>query len=196
MSKSWFYKKENCTNFLIKSWFLTLLCGEKSLWQSFKNKKSEMTVSKDFPLSLSWCTPFFLQTMFSWRNLQNKMDTFYYIESSICLHPFCFANFSMKTRSTEKMEYTTTKPAENPSKLSSQIFYFWNFVTEIFRHKVMLKIIISSIENCTNFLIKSWFLTLLCDKKSLWQSFKNKKIEMTVLKDFPCASSWCTPFFL
>ena len=29
-----------------------------------------------------------------------------------------------------------TKPAENPTKLSSQIFYFWNFITEIFRRKV------------------------------------------------------------
>ena len=93
--------------------------------------------------------------MFSWRNLQNKMDTFYYFESSIHFASICFANFSMKTRSTEKMEYTTTKPTENPSKLSSQFFYFWNFVTEIFRHKVMLKIIISSIEKCTNFLINS-----------------------------------------
>ena len=134
--------------------------------------------------------------MFSWRNLQNKMDTFHYFERSIHFTSICFANFSMKTRSTEKMEYTTTKPAENPSKLSSQIFYFWNFVTEIFCHKVMLKIIISSIEKCTNFLINSWFLTLLCDEKSLWQSFKNKKIEMTVSKDFPLALSWCTPFFL
>ena len=103
------------------------------------------------------------------------MDTFYHFESSIHFASFCFANFSMKTRSTEKMEYTTTKPTENPSKLSPHFFYFWNFVTEIFRHKVMLKIIISSIEKCTNFLINSWFLTLLCDLKSQWQSFKYKK---------------------
>ena len=41
-----------------------------------------MTVSKDFPLASSWCTPFFLQTMFSWRNLQNKMDTWEQL-------PFC-----------------------------------------------------------------------------------------------------------
>ena len=35
-----------------------------------------MTVSKDFPLALSWCTQFFLLAQFSWRNLQNKMTTF------------------------------------------------------------------------------------------------------------------------
>ena len=90
----------------------------------FKNKRSEMTVSKDFLLASSGCTPFFLQTMFSWRNLQNKMDTFYSFESSIQFASFCFANFSMKSRSTEKMEYTTTKPTKNPSKLSSQFFLF------------------------------------------------------------------------
>ena len=53
------------------------LCGEKSLWRSFKIQKSEMTVSKDFPLALSWCTPFFLSAQFSWRNLQNKMASFW-----------------------------------------------------------------------------------------------------------------------
>ena len=35
-----------------------------------------MTVSKDFPLALSWCTQFFLLAQFSWRDLQNKMTTF------------------------------------------------------------------------------------------------------------------------
>ena len=108
--------------------------------------------------------------------------------------PFCFVNFSKKTWSAEKMEYTTTKPTENPWKLLSQIFHFWNFVTEIFRHKVMLKITILS---------KSWY-KFLFDKlmiftspfggKSLWQSFRNKKSEMTVSKDFLLASSWCTIF--
>ena len=52
-----------------------------------------MTVSKDFQLASSWCTPFFLQTMFSWRNLQNKMDTFYYIESSIHFASILFCKF-------------------------------------------------------------------------------------------------------
>ena len=96
--------------------------------------------------------------------------------------PFCFANFSMKTRSTEKMKYTTTKPTENPSKLSSQIFNFWNFVTEIFCHKVMLKLIIPPIENCTDFLIKSWFLTLVCDEKKKWDdSFKGFSVGFVVV---------------
>ena len=99
------------------------------------------------------------------------MDTFYHFESSIYFASIYFVNFSMKTRSTEKMEYTTTKHTENSSKLTSQFFYFWNFVTEIFCHKVILKIIISSIENCTNFLIKYGFLhnfvaKNLCDKVS------------------------------
>ena len=65
-----------------------------------------------------------------------------WVQNGCC--SFCFANYSKNTWSTEKMEYTTTKPMKNPSKLSSQIFYFWNFVTENFRPKVMLKIIISS----------------------------------------------------
>ena len=134
--------------------------------------------------------------MFSWRNLQNKMDTFCYFESSIHFASFCFANFSMNIMFTEKMRYTTTSATENPSKLSLQIFDFWNFVTEIFRHKVMLKIMNLSKSWYTFLLMKLWFLTLLCGEKSLWQSFKNKKIEMTVSKDFPLALSWCTPFFL
>ena len=52
------------------------LCGEKSLWQSFENQKSESTVLLHFPLAFSWCTPFFLGILFSWWNLQNKMATF------------------------------------------------------------------------------------------------------------------------
>ena len=51
-------------------------CGEKSLWQSFENQKSESTVLLHFPLAFSWCTPFFLGIVFSWWNLQNKMATF------------------------------------------------------------------------------------------------------------------------
>jgi len=49
---------------------------------------------------------------------------------------FCFSHISMKTAPTEKTEYTTTKPTENARKLSSQIFDFQTFVTEIFRFKV------------------------------------------------------------
>ena len=46
---------------------------------------------------------------------------------------FWSANFSMKTAPTEKTEYTTAKATENARKLSSQIFDFWTFVTEIFK---------------------------------------------------------------
>ena len=42
----------------------------------------------------------------------------------------------MKTAPTEKTEYTMTKATENARKLSSQIFDFRTFVTEIFRFKV------------------------------------------------------------
>ena len=38
----------------------------------------------------------------------------------------------------QRHEYTIALPAENPTKLSTQIFYFLNFVTEIFRRKVHL----------------------------------------------------------
>ena len=57
------------------------------MWQSFKNQKSELTVLLDFPLASSWCTPIFLYTLFSWRNLQNKMTTFQ-----------LFRQFSKKTK--------------------------------------------------------------------------------------------------
>ena len=50
--------------------------------------------------------------------------------------PFWFANFSIEKVSTEKMKYTMKKLMENPLKLSTQIVYFWNFVTEIFNHKI------------------------------------------------------------
>ena len=53
------------------------LCDEVS-----KIKKSEMTVSKDFLLALSWCTQFFLLAQFSWRNLQNKMTTFLHLKET------------------------------------------------------------------------------------------------------------------
>ena len=42
----------------------------------------------------------------------------------------------MKTAPTEKTEYTTTTATKNPTKLQSQKFDFWNFVTEIFRFKI------------------------------------------------------------
>ena len=122
-----------------------------------------MTVSKDFPLASSWCTPFFLQTMFSWRNLQNKMDTFCYFESSIHFASFCFANFSMKTRSTEKMEYTTTKPTENPSKLSSQFFLFlklchrdFSSQSNVKNHDFIKKLVRFSIDEIMIFNITLW----------------------------------------
>ena len=42
----------------------------------------------------------------------------------------------MKIESTEKMKYIMMELAKNILKLSSQIFDFRNFITEIFCHKV------------------------------------------------------------
>ena len=93
--------------------------------------------------------------------------------------PFCFANFSKKTWSTEKIEYTTTKPTENPSKLSSQFFHFWNFVTEIFRQKLMLKIVILS-KSWYNFLffLEHPLVYLIESNKSTARDWTNKKRPM------------------
>ena len=57
------------------------------------------------------------------------LEKFAKLESSI---HFVLANFSMKTRSTEKMEYTTAQPAENPFKISSQIFFILETLSQTF----------------------------------------------------------------
>ena len=49
---------------------------------------------------------------------------------------FWLMNFSKKAVPTEKTKYTMMTARENPTHLSSQIFDFWTFVTEIFRFKV------------------------------------------------------------
>ena len=41
---------------------------------------------------------------------------------------FCFSHISMKTATTEKTGYTTTKPTENARKLSSQEFCHKDFL--------------------------------------------------------------------
>ena len=130
----------------------TLLCGGKSLWQSFKNKKSEMTLSKDFSLASSCCSPFFLQTMFSGRNLENKMDTFYCIESSIHFASILFCKFLHENKVYRKNGVHHDKASGKSFETVISDLYFWYFVTEIFHHKVMLKITILS---------KSWYNFLL-----------------------------------
>ena len=55
------------------------LCREKSLWQSFKIKKSEMTVSKYFPVAPSWCTPFFFRRCFHGEMCEIKLTLFYFL---------------------------------------------------------------------------------------------------------------------
>ena len=55
---------------------------QKSLWQSFENKKSEMAIFFVFPRCSSWYTPFFRSTHFSWRKLWNKIPCFGFFEKS------------------------------------------------------------------------------------------------------------------
>ena len=55
---------------------------QKSLWQSFENKKSEMAILFVFPRCSSWYTPFFRSTHFSWRKLRNKIACFGFFEKS------------------------------------------------------------------------------------------------------------------
>ena len=80
-----------------------------------------MTLSKDFPLDPSWCTPFFCRLCFHGEICKTK-----WMQNECCSQynkkcQFCFPNFSKKTWSAEKMEYTRTKPAEKPSKLSKLV---------------------------------------------------------------------------
>ena len=79
---------------------------------------------------------------------KSKKNHFYGANFAVRKHPFfdffgnmqnwrfSSGNFSVKTAPTEKTEYTTTKPTENARKLSSQMFDFQTFVTEIFWFKV------------------------------------------------------------
>ena len=48
------------SNFLIKYGFYITWWPKKSLWQSFKNRKSEMTVEKYLLFALLWCIQIFL----------------------------------------------------------------------------------------------------------------------------------------
>ena len=68
--------------------------------------------------------------------IRHWITAFFGFSQKVKKWPFCFANFSLKTASTDKMEYTTMKPMKNTSKLSSHIFDFRNYVTEIFCFKV------------------------------------------------------------
>ena len=85
--------------------------------------------------ALRWAQRKFNLVQFWLRNLTFKMSFFSFFEK-VEKWPFCFADFTMKTQFPEKMEYTTRKPMENATKLSTQIFDFRNFVTEIFHHTV------------------------------------------------------------
>ena len=109
-----------------------------------------------------FCRPCFHGEICKTKRMQNGCFSQY---NKKC--PFCFPNFSQKTWSAEKMEYTTTKPTENPLKLSSQIFYFWNFVTEFFHHKVSFNLNKSHKVNrksCHSSLIIAWLM--FCHKQT------------------------------
>ena len=71
--------------------------------------------------------------------IRHWITAFFGFSQKVKKWPFCFANFSLKTASTDKMEYTTMKPMKNTSKLSSHIFDFRNYVTEIFCFKFLQK---------------------------------------------------------
>ena len=189
-------KIENCTDFFIKSWFLTLLCDEKSLWQSFKNKKMRWQFRRIFRWLRRGVLNFFCRPCFHGESCKTngcKMDATLKMIKSV---HFVLQISPRKHSLQEKWSIPQRIRRKILRKCHLNFFYFWNFVTEIFRHKVMIKIMNLS-KSWYNFLLmKLWFLTLLCGEKSLWQSFKNEKSEMTVSKDFPLASSWCTSFFL
>ena len=51
---------------------MATLCQKIS--KNLKNRKSEMNDTKEFPLASSRCTPFFLQTLFSWKISQNSFE--------------------------------------------------------------------------------------------------------------------------
>ena len=73
---------------------------------------------------------------FKGPNFSVEKGPFFYFLENFQKMQFWSANFSVKTAPREKTEYTTTKGTENARKLSSQIFYFQTFVTEIFGFKV------------------------------------------------------------
>ena len=77
------------------------------------SRKSHKTVISDFLFLKLYHRDFSPQSFF-----------FFIFSKNLKKRPFCSVNFSMKIEPTEKMEYTMTKPTENPSKLSSQIFEF------------------------------------------------------------------------
>ena len=81
------FHRENCeTKSPVLSFFKKTKIYEnvsqKSLWQSFENKKSEMAIFFVFPRCSSWYTPFFRSTHFSWRKSQNKIAYFEFFQKN------------------------------------------------------------------------------------------------------------------
>ena len=76
--------------------------------------KSHKTVISDFLFLKLYHRDFSLQSFFLLHFFQKPKK-----------RPFCSVNFAMKIEPTEKMEYTMTKPTENPMKLLSQTFEFF-----------------------------------------------------------------------
>ena len=119
---------------------------------------------------------FFCRPCFHGEICKTKWRLFILLRVASILHPFVLQISSWKQCLQKKW---STPQRSQPKILQNSHLRFFIFETlwqRFLRHKLMLKIIISSIENCTNCFIKSWFLTLLCDEKSLWQSYKIKKI--------------------
>ena len=114
-----FHREKRKTKWSVLSFFKKLKIYEnvlqKSQWQSYENKKSEMTIFFLFPRWSSWYTPFFRWTHFSPRKTQNKMVCFEFFQKSQNRR-FCFMIFSMKNVSIKKMEYTRMNSMEKAKK--------------------------------------------------------------------------------
>ena len=116
------------TNFLIKYGFLHNFVA-KNLCDRVSNIKN---LRWQFGSIFRWLCRgvfnFFCQPCF-----HEEMDTFEDMPS------FSFVNFSLKTRLTEKVKYTTTKPTKNTSELTYHIFDFLKLCHKDFLPKSYIK---------------------------------------------------------
>ena len=76
------------------------------------------------------------KTIFKGLNFGAQKAPFFYFLENFQNRRFWSAKFFVKKAPKEKTECTTMTGTENARKLSSQIFYFQTFVTEIFCFKV------------------------------------------------------------
>ena len=79
---------------------------------------------------------FFCRPCFLGEICKTKWTLFIILRAASILHPFCFANFFMKTRLTEKFEYTTTKPTENTLNCHLRFLIFETLSQRFFAAKL------------------------------------------------------------